>query len=278
MNGVVWLASYPKSGNTWFRIFLANLLADESQPVDINQLEAENFAARSSLDARIGWDTSELTETEIAELRLEVQMTLATEGHQVLKVHDAFRCPAGGGKYFSTQATRAVLYFIRNPLDVAVSLQHHRGGSLDGTIAWMNDPAACMSMQARWWIAQLPQHLGTWSEHVRSWVDEPGLPLQVLRYEDMLARPLETFTRACQFAGFPSESNRVARALEHSRFEVLRDQEQRQGFRESVGDRPFFRRGKSGDWRVALSPAQCSAIVSQHGEVMSRFGYLQADG
>ena len=278
MKGIVWLASYPKSGNTWFRAFLANLLHGGDQPVDINAFGTTSFAARPSYDRALGWESSDLTVTEIQGARLAVQEVIAREDDTVFKVHEAFTDPCDGQPLFSVSATRAVLYFLRHPLDVAVSFSHHRGKDLDNTIARMNNPLAVMAANDDNLDIQLPQPLGSWSSHVRSWVDAPGLPVHVLRYEDMLARPQEVFTAACRFAGFPDDPARVARALEHSRFEVLQQQEQAKGFRESSGGRTFFRKGQAGAWREVLSPAQVSAIVGQHGEVMRRFGYLNADG
>ncbi len=278
MKGIVWLASYPKSGNTWFRAFLANLRHGGEQPVDINAFGTNNFAARPGFDRALGWETSDLTLAEIERTRLAVQDVIAREEDVAFKVHEAFTDPRDGTPLFSVPATRAALYFLRHPLDVAVSFSHHRGKDLDNTITRMNNPVAVMARNEGDLDIQLPQPLGTWSHHVRSWVDAPGLRVHVLRYEDMLARPLEVFTAACRFAGFPDDPARVARALEHSRFEALQAQERAKGFREAVGGRAFFRKGQAGAWREVLSPAQVSAIVQTHGEVMQRFGYLNADG
>jgi hypothetical protein len=278
MKGIVWLASYPKSGNTWFRAFLANLLHGGAQPVDINGFDTNNFASRSGYDCALGWESSDLTPGEIEGARLAVQEVIAREEDAVFKVHEAFTDPRHGQPLFSRAATRAALYFLRNPLDVAASFSHHSGKDLDSTIARMNNPVAVMAAAKDDLNVQLPQPVGTWSHHVSSWVDAPGLPVHVLRYEDMLARPQEVFTAACRFAGFPDDAERVALALAHSRFEVLQAQEQAKGFRESVGGRAFFRKGRAGAWREVLSATQVSAIVQQHGKVMRRFGYLSADG
>jgi hypothetical protein len=279
MKGIVWLASYPKSGNTWFRVFLANLLADTPEPVDINALGIVNFSARPGFDRAMGWETSDLTVAEAVQARLAVQEMFAQENDPIFKVHEAFTDPRDGQTLFSVPATRAVLYFIRHPLDVVVSFGHHGGSTLDAALERMNDQRAVLGAgEAYEGHIQFPQPVGSWSHHVRSWVDAPGLPVQVLRYEDMLARPEEVFTAACQFAGVPADPARVARALAHSRFEALQAQERTKGFREKLKGDTFFRQGRAGGWREVLSPAQVSAIVAAHGEVMRRFGYLHADG
>ncbi len=278
MKGIVWLASYPKSGNTWFRAFLSNLYHGGDQPVDINAFDYTNFASRTGFERVLGWESSDLTQLELEEARIPVQEAYGREGNAVFKVHEAFTDPRSGHLQFSCEATRAALYFIRNPLDVAVSFSHHRGKDLDNTIARMANPAAVMAASKNGLDLQLIQPTGSWSFHVLSWIDRSSVPVHVMRYEDMLIRPQEVFSAACRFAGFPDEPERVARALQHSSFEVLKRQEEAQGFRESMEGRTFFRKGQAGTWREVLSPEQVSAIVTQHGEVMRRFGYLNADG
>ena len=278
MKGIVWLASYPKSGNTWFRAFLSNLNHGGDQPVDINAFDYTNFAARTGFERVLGWESSDLTQAELEEARIPVQEAYGRQGMAAFKVHEAFADPRTGRLLFSREATRSVLYFIRNPLDVAVSFSHHRGKDVDDTIARMADSGAVLGANQESLELQLPQPMGTWSHHVRSWIDDSEVPVHVLRYEDMLKCPQQVFSEACRIAGFPDDAKLVALALRHSTFEVLKQQEEVRGFREALGGRAFFRRGQAGRWRELLSSEQVSAIVREHGEVMKRFGYLSADG
>ena len=278
MNRIVWLASYPKSGNTWFRVFLANLRKDGERPVDINELDMPNFASRREVDRRLGWETSDLSDEEFEATRLDLQDLIATDTDAVLKIHEAYRNPKSGQILFSRNATRAVLYFIRNPLDVAISFSHHLGCTVDQAITKMATQTMVLAPSRKRPDPQLFQPLNTWSQHVLGWLDESGFPVHAIRYEDMLQKPQETFTKACAFAGFPTDPDRIHRALEHSRFENLRKQESQAGFRESLQKRPFFRKGQAGGWREVLSAEQVDAIVRAHGDVMQRFGYLNPDG
>lgn len=279
MKSIVWLASYPKSGNTWFRIFLANLLSGSETPADLDQIETTNFASRPQFDWAIGWESSDFTDREILSWRLGVQEKIAHEQSRIFfKAHEAFVDPLDGAPLFSLAATRCALCFIRNPLDIAVSFSHHRGKSIDSTIRFMNDPHALLNEQGGSLSRQLLQPLGDWSSHVLSWADAPGLPVLFLRYEDMLERTEETFTAACRFAGLPDNPSTVRRALAQSRFEILQAQESRNGFAEAEANRVFFRRGRSGTWRGALSDGQVAGIVERHATVMRRFGYLDGDG
>ena len=92
MNGIIWLASYPKSGNTWFRVFLTNLRGEEGGPADINKLRSTPIAsARGIFDDEAGVEASDLTPDEIDRLRPEIYMHLHKQAEETLfmKVHDA---------------------------------------------------------------------------------------------------------------------------------------------------------------------------------------------
>lgn len=282
MNGIIWLASYPKSGNTWFRIFLTNLLRGTDTPTSINELESTPIAsARAIFDQHIGFEASDLSANEIDRLRPELYCHLAEEAEEPLfmKIHDAYTMVADNLPLIPAAATGGALYFIRNPLDVAVSFAHHSGTDYDTVIANMADKNFTFCGKPKRLHKQLRQKLLSWSGHVLSWADTDPFPVCLLRYEDMKAQPLETFTRAVRFAGLPHNEEQIKKALAFSKFEVVQQQEESEGFQEksSVAKR-FFRKGECGSWREELNEAQVQQVVSDHREVMQRFGYLDKNG
>ncbi len=279
MGGIYWLASYPKSGNTWFRTFLANLMSGSDTPVDINDLHHTIASSRGWLDEVLGFDTGELHPDEVDRLRPHVyRWSLRAAEPSYHKIHDAYHA-VGAEPLPSREATLGALYIIRNPLDVAPSYANHRGSSIDSAIDAMCDPAHALSRGTRGLPHQVRQHLGTWSEHVTSWVDAPGLPCTVIRYEDMKADPVPTFTRAVQFLRAPDDPARIARALDFSAFDRLAQMERERGFRErNPRTGSFFRKGAAGDWRQTLTPEQVRRIIDAHAPVMRRFGYLDERG
>ncbi|NJK96875.1 MAG: sulfotransferase domain-containing protein, partial [Bacteroidales bacterium] len=134
---IIWLASYPKSGNTWFRAFLANLLHPGDKPADINELEGGPIASsRALFDEATGLSSSDLTPAEIENLRPFVYRYIARNSTEIIfhKIHDAYTLTSEGVALVPAEATRCAIYFVRNPLDVAVFFctpcQH--GFSFDG--------------------------------------------------------------------------------------------------------------------------------------------------
>jgi aryl sulfotransferase len=278
MSGIIWLASYPKSGNTWFRVFLTNLRGQQDKPADINDLHSTPIAsARGIFDDEVGIEASDLTADEIDRLRPEVYEKLAADTDDTLfmKVHDACTRVDGETPLFPKSATKGAVYIIRNPLDVAVSFAHHSGCDYDTGISRMNQENFVFCGKSKRLHNQLRQKLLTWSHHVKSWTEQLSFPVCVLRYEDMKEKPMETFEKAVRFSGLKYGKDEIRNALEMSSFEELQQQEKKDGFHEkSLSSKWFFRKGKVGAWREELTEKQAVQIVHDHRGVMHRFGYL----
>lgn len=277
MGQIIWLASYPKSGNTWFRVFLTNLLGDRDVPARINDLHGTSHAgSRDHFDAVLGIEASDLTPDEIDRLRPEVYADMAVQSREPLfmKVHDTFG-KAGDTPLFPGNVTRGAVYIIRNPLDVAVSFAHHNGTNYDDSIRSMAQQDYTLCGGTGMLHRQLRQKLDTWSRHVESWTGQAVFPVCVLRYEDMCRTPLASFSQAVAFMGLPHTRRQVETAIAFSRFEELQRQETEEGFREKhCRSGLFFRKGAAGAWQTELNKTQVRRIKTDHGRIMARFGYL----
>ncbi len=273
MGAIIWLASYPKSGNTWLRAFLHNLLRNPQEGYDINKLD--DFTVGES---SYGWyrlfDDRPLetyTDSEVAALRPRVHRHLTTLFPDSIfaKTHCAVM-EDHGVPTVTFEVTAGAIYVIRNPLDVTISYAHHLGATIDDAIAYMANPRAQVPA-SRGHVHEL---LSSWSEHVESWTAKPSRALHVVRYEDMLTKPQTAFGGIVRFLGLKPPRPRLERAIARSSFRVLREQERRHGFKEkSEQAERFFREGKAGQWREALTPEQIERVVSAHRQQMQRFGY-----
>lgn len=279
---IVWLASYPKSGNTWFRVFLSNLLGKTSKPADINELYATPIASNRPLfDEATGLSSADLTQEEIFNLRPEVYLYAAQKTDEIIfqKIHDAWLPTPSGVPMIPSEATKCVIYFIRNPLDVAISFANHLVKPIDVTVKIMANTNYSLSSKPDRLNIQLQQQLLTWSEHVHSWVDSSNLPILVLRYEDMKKNTFETFSKAVKFIGLNVTDDEIQRAIEFSDIKEMQKQEEVKGFNEKPINSPtFFRKGIAGDWKDTLSENLINEICHDHRDMMIRFGYLDNDG
>ena len=274
---IVWLASYPKSGNTWFRAFLTQLMQPDIE-LDINNMAGGPIASsREVFDEVSGIASSDLAREEIENLRPDVYRHLAKNSKDVLykKIHDAYIITSSGQPLIPSEVTKAVIYFIRNPLDVAPSFANHLNKTLDETIALMKNPAYAFCDKDYRMQNQLEQKLLSWSAHVESWLDKPGLPLCVVKYEDMISKGFETFKRMVRFLELDKPDEEIMSAIQKSSFNALHNQEKEKGFKEKSPDSPtFFRQGKAGSWQQELSKKQVDMIINNHKKIMERFGYL----
>jgi hypothetical protein len=277
MAGIVWLASYPKSGNTWLRAFLHNFLRAPERSYDINRL-TDLTAGESMTHLYRAQDPgldAHFSDQRVRELRPLVHRAIS-EGSPdsvLVKTHNALVEEEGGYKLISLDLTAGAIYVVRNPLDVVISFSHHNRTTIDQMIDFMNSKSAATISNA----TNVYELYDTWSGHVASWTATPSPTLHVMRYEDMLANPQRSFAAVVKFLGIQAPRERIEKAIRLSSFQVLKEQERRQGFRERpVRMEAFFREGKAGQWKKVLTKEQVAAIVAAHREQMARFGYVPA--
>lgn len=287
-----WLASYPKSGNTWMRVLLTNYFRDPDAPAHINDLDGGPIAsARTVFDDNIGVEASDLTQREIERLRPAVYESISKSVAQyrideppkpdqlvmppILKVHDAFTLTEDGVPLLSKLATAGAIYLLRNPLDVVPSFAHHSAKEIDATIANMADDDFGFVSNPKRLHNQLRQRLLSWSGHVQSWTQEPDLRRIVVRYEDMIDDTARELTRVIEFLEIEPEVERIERSVANSAFDKLAAQEAEDPFQERFsGSGNFFRKGVVGDWTTALTAEQVAQVCDDHAAVMHDFGYL----
>jgi len=275
---IVWLVSYPKSGNTWLRAFLANLLADNDTPADINNLNVGGIASnRRIADEALGLECSDLTPEEIERYRPEVYRSRANGSETLLfvKTHDAYTLNSDSEPLFPSDITRAAVYVVRSPLDVSVSFAQYATKTIDEAIEGMARETMALAARHDRLDLQLRQRLLSWSHHVSSWLDQIAIPVHVMRYEDISREPIEAFTGAVRFLGLEHDLERVRRAVTFSSFDTLRQQELKHGFREKpLHAESFFRSGRVGAWREILTKTQVERLIRDHGTIMRRLGYV----
>lgn len=274
---IVWLASFPKSGNTWLRAMISALLHPEQKLDDLNSINGgRELVERQFLDDVCGIDSANLPYDRL--LPYIRQMRLAVSAGAISpwfsKTHDRFGFTADGEALFPATATRLAILITRNPCDIAVSLAAHYSSSLDAAVERVCDPAYALNMTPGKGSELLPVRIGDWSGFNRSWLDQAEFQLLLLRYEDMVADPAKALRVVAQAAGLAAQEAAIQRAVAASAFDRLRALEESTGFAEKpIGMRHFFRSGRIGQWREMLHPKQVDRIICCHNSMMIRLGY-----
>ena len=277
MGGIIWLASYPKSGNTWMRAFLHNLLTNAKKPVEPNYLDTftlGNKAAGWYKPYANGKNLAELTAEDLSRARPLVHrdFTRTSPDTVFVKTHCYLGADDFGVPLISMEFTSGAIYIVRNPLDVCLSMTSHFACSVDEAIDYLGYIRNSMGGGDG---ESIMEPVSTWSIHVESWTGQPNPRLLTVRYEDMLDRPQIAFGNVTRFLSLQPSADRFERAIRFSSFESLRKLEEQKGFKErsDVAER-FFREGRKDQWREKLSEAQVRRIVDEHRAQMTRFGYV----
>lgn len=271
---IVWLASYPKSGNTWTRIFLANYLTNAEQPVPINQVHkfgmGDSIPKTYQMVAGGQVDTMDVNATLGLRDRVLQAIVANKADVNLVKTHNINQ-PALGTVLIPEKFTRSAVYIMRNPLDLVLSYARHYGMSIDDTITaisrsdHVNQPDETTVFQ----------FLGSWSDHVESWTQPSPFPVCVLRYEDMLSDPHGSFAKVLENIGVPVDEKRLDRAVKHASFKEVSKQEKKSGFVErSRHSETFFSKGKSDNWKTELTDDQVARVRRMHRKVMKKHGYF----
>ena len=238
----VWIVSYPRSGNTWTRFLMANLVAN-GEPVDFANIE------RQVPDIYLNRDS---------QLR-------GLPRPRYLKSHDAYR-----------PDYRRVVLIVRDPRDVAVSYYHF----VRKSHALPVDAPMVDFMKV--FLAGQVDPYGSWGENVGSWLGarRGTRDFIVIRYEDLLENAEAQLGRVAHMLGLPADNGRLHRAVENSRADRMRQLEQSQRaqhkyLKSSRPDIPFVRTATSEQRRTELPAEAAQQIESAWGPVMRELGYLQ---
>ena len=237
----IFLVSYPKSGNTWTRFLIANLVYPEKNPdfSNINDLlpDVEAMAKRDLERA--------------ARPRL-------------LKSH----------QYFDPRYPK-VIYIVRDPRDVVLSEYY-----FDIKRRAIADDYPKQQFVSRFVRGELNHPYGTWGENAASWFyTRRGDPRFLLvKYEALQSQAMDEMERIAGFLGISAAPDRLALAIEQSSADRMRALEKKQAHlwsstRETRKDKPFVRSAKSGGWKAELSESSVAEIESAWGGLMHEIGY-----
>jgi len=243
----VFLVSYPRSGNTWTRFLLGNL---------VNPTDPITF---SNIESRI---------PEIYFNRDRVLRRLPRP--RMLKSHECFQ-----------PHYPRVIYVVRDPRDVAISFYHHnvKAGNIP-------DDYPMLSFVPRFIAGEFDRKFGTWRDNVLSWITlrSESEKFLLLRYEEMKSKTegallqLAAFLESCSFRQIDSRPETLRRVIELSSPERMRELEKHEAAnwvltKSTRPDKPFVRSATAGGWKTQLAPESVAKIEEAWGDLMQQMGY-----
>lgn len=272
---ITWLASYPKSGNTWVRCLLQAYRNNGELDVnDLNMVVGDSAACYTRAVSPLPLDQLGKRGAWLVRPAHLLMAMLSKPQPRIFKTHYANVEIAGLPPFIPTEFTERAIYVVRDPRSVVLSMSKFYGLSTLQAVDSMQNIQFEISRENE---DQIPQKLSSWSNHVASWTQITSFPVHVVRYEDLCEDPLSELKDILEFMGVEYIEARAKRAVKAAELSKMQKKEKAEGFAEYRAEiarkrGTFFGEGGT-RWQYELGPKWIKLIERDHGEVMKAMKY-----
>jgi len=284
---IIWLASYPKSGNTWIRSFLNSLLFTKDGEAEINNINISQFPNRRHFNKLV----ENLDDfTELSKNWITAQDIINLDNKiKFMKTHHIM-CSVGGNSFTNLDNTLGIIHIVRDPRNIITSvLNHYSKTDYDDALNFMTDqnrvvgrdPSATKDFYKE---AEIITLISSWNNHYNSW-KKIKKNNYLLKYEDLVENPVEEFGKLCNFiskiSNISFEKKKIIQSINSNKFENLKKIEKSQGFVEGRKNKfsgkeiPFFNQGPNNNWGKNLTDEIKTKIENEFKSEMLELGYLK---
>ena len=275
MKNNIFLASYPKSGNTWLRAIITNALIKEKK-FSLDELKKilllsskKNFKNFKKIkysndeDVDFDWMSENI-------INCQKYLNKTNQDFNIYKTHSVRH-----RKFTNETVNMGFIYIVRDPRDIVISLSHFAGGSLDRTIDEMLYSKKLMTRSNG-----AKELLSTWNLHTKSWLEYTNVSRLFIRYEDLINKTEENILQIFNFLNkithnklIPTKID-IKKIVQETSINNLKKEEGLSGFNEASKYSKFFRSGRTEQWKDILSLGQIKLIEKELYSMMKQFNYL----
>ena len=276
---IIWIASYPKSGNTFIRSFLSAYYYTSNGEFDFNLLKfIEQFPDKQFFDGFIN-DKDDASKKWLPKQRKLIQ----SKKVKFLKTHSAYGS-YNNNQFTSSEVTLGGIYIVRDPRNIISSLKNHFSLNVDGALNMLLDENRGIKSDDNNFATY--SFLSSWSNHLNSWSNIKSFRTIIIKYEDLENNSEKILTDLIRFINNLLNNNKgvdyqkFKKAIETTNFSILKKKENKDGFFEAMFSKkenkkiPFFNLGFKSDWKKVLDKKVVEVIEKKFEREMKDMGYL----
>ena len=271
---IIWLASYPKSGNTWLRSFLVNYLNKHTSNFDLRLVDQIKKFPNIELFDELNINFNKFPEIVKNWIQMQEFINLKNE-FTYLKTHNAM-CTINNYPFTNKLNTIGFIYLVRDPRDVVISYSHHINESIEYTFNIMKQNSFGRFKHQGNETNEIM--MGSWAENYKSWKNYSSVKKIIIKYEDLILNPYETFFKIINYLnkinGLTIDREMIKKSIDNTSFKNLQNLEKKFGFKEKKKEGIFFRKGKSENWKNELDKKIAFQIEQAFEEEMKELNYL----